>query len=618
MPKKEQRSQRYRSCMGAPIISPFNKAYLIWRWIILALDATYAAFLVPIHAAVQPHQEEGQISWLEVVAIASTLLYGMDMMIQFNVAWIAYSQDLKQVLVLDGKKIAKFYLKKGFIIDFLTIVPMLMDIMIRISLASMDTDTMPEWVVVVSPWIRGLRLLRFIRVFHICRLDFLTRITGRMDVFSPAVSSLVMLLYFIAFMVNLLGCIWYIIGWYGGYQDSWLITKNVLVQVGTTPDGDPELEELPLSEVGFTTQFVAALYWATTTVTTVGYGDIVPANAFEMAIAIIVEFMGVLIFGLLIGILSSIFMTNSKEARRSQALQDRIQEANDWMLARRMPKDVRKKVRMFYTDVWQRQVMAHDDAKMLSDLPYSLRSEVSMSILRSSLRKCPHSLLRCLPRAIQQLVVAAMVPVTVCSGHDLTAPHFLGLLNLADVLTDREDGIGKPSYSGYRSIGMSMAWRVELCELLRLGTAFPEIQPRIVKSALEFLETCMLSPSPVEQYNDTVERLHKRLQEAHSDDARNGTAFNSSMPNLDTSLVGLSKSNLDRLRTHELQMDVCAKLRGLLEQRRSRGPQPLPDDIASRPPWQRVALYMRSGDLAARGRSLLKVSFTPSHAGNIK
>mmetsp|Transcript_34154 Transcript_34154/g.85534 ORF Transcript_34154/g.85534 Transcript_34154/m.85534 type:complete len:166 (+) Transcript_34154:3-500(+) len=165
---------------------------------------------------------------------------------------------------------------------------------------------------------------------------------------------------------------------------------------------------------------------------------------------------------------------------------------------------------------------------------------------------------------------------------------------------------------------MSMAWRVELCELLRLGTAFPEIQPRIVKSALEFLETCMLSPSPVEQYNDTVERLHKRLQEAHSDDARNGTAFNSSMPNLDTSLVGLSKSNLDRLRTHELQMDVCAKLRGLLEQRRSRGPQPLPDDIASRPPWQRVALYMRSGDLAARGRSLLKVSFTPSHAGNIK
>jgi hypothetical protein len=80
---------------------------------------------------------------------------------------------------------------------------------------------------------------------------------------------------------------------------------------------------------------------------------------------------------------------------------------------------IRKKVRTFYADVWQRQVMAHDDAKMLGDLPYSLRSQVTMCIVKHSLRKSPQNLLRCLPRAIQQLVVATMVPVTVCSGQDL-------------------------------------------------------------------------------------------------------------------------------------------------------------------------------------------------------
>jgi hypothetical protein len=58
-------------------------------------------------------------------------------------------------------------------------------------------------------------------------------------------------------------------------------------------------------------------------------------------------------------------------------LQDRIQEANEWMVARHLPKDLRKTVRTFYTDVWQRQVMTHHDAKMLEDLPFTLRSKVS-------------------------------------------------------------------------------------------------------------------------------------------------------------------------------------------------------------------------------------------------
>jgi hypothetical protein len=46
-----------------------------------------------------------------------------------------------------------------------------------------------------------------------------------MDVISPSVSSLVMLIYFISFGVNLLGCMWYMIAWFGGVEDSWLSTK---------------------------------------------------------------------------------------------------------------------------------------------------------------------------------------------------------------------------------------------------------------------------------------------------------------------------------------------------------------------------------------------------------
>jgi hypothetical protein len=49
--------------MGLAIISPFHKAYLIWRWVILFLDATYAAFIVPIHAAMQPNTTDFSVTW---------------------------------------------------------------------------------------------------------------------------------------------------------------------------------------------------------------------------------------------------------------------------------------------------------------------------------------------------------------------------------------------------------------------------------------------------------------------------------------------------------------------------------------------------------------------------
>jgi hypothetical protein len=44
---------------------------------------------------------------MDTVELVATALYSIDIVVQFNVAWIAVSEDLKQILVLDGKKIAK-------------------------------------------------------------------------------------------------------------------------------------------------------------------------------------------------------------------------------------------------------------------------------------------------------------------------------------------------------------------------------------------------------------------------------------------------------------------------------------------------------------------------------
>ena len=68
--------------------------------------------------------------------------------------------------------------------------------------------------------------------------------------------------------------------------------------------------------------FMAAVYWATVTCTTVGYGDILPTNEYELIWAMFIIVIGVAVFSFILSNLSSQF----SEITRSNAVnQERIQ-----------------------------------------------------------------------------------------------------------------------------------------------------------------------------------------------------------------------------------------------------------------------------------------------------
>lgn len=52
--------------------------------------------------------------------------------------------------------------------------------------------------------------------------------------------------------------------------------------------------------------YLAAAYWSLTAITTIGFGDILPVTNAERAVMLLVEVLGVLFFGILLGSITSL------------------------------------------------------------------------------------------------------------------------------------------------------------------------------------------------------------------------------------------------------------------------------------------------------------------------
>jgi len=67
---------------------------------------------------------------------------------------------------------------------------------------------------------------------------------------------------------------------------------------------------LPVGEI-----YLASVYWSIVTCTTVGYGDIVPTNGYEMAWGMIIIVVGAAVYTFVLGDLSSQFSELTRSSR---------------------------------------------------------------------------------------------------------------------------------------------------------------------------------------------------------------------------------------------------------------------------------------------------------------
>lgn len=96
-------------------------------------------------------------------------------------------------------------------------------------------------------------------------------------------------------------------------------------------------------------EYIKAIYWAITTLTTVGYGDISAKSPMQMIFSAGVQVVGVGVFGYVLSNVSSL-LTRLDMAREHHM--DNLDRAETFMKTHHLPQSLRAKVRGYYRYIW--------------------------------------------------------------------------------------------------------------------------------------------------------------------------------------------------------------------------------------------------------------------------
>eukprot|EP01137_Pigoraptor_chileana_P029513 Opistho-2@14839 len=281
----------------------------------------------------------------------------VDMFLQFHMAFMQ-----EGFLETDSREMAVNYLRTHFTIDTLSVFPI-------------------EFIAFAFP---GYEL----RVLAICRLNRLLRVYRLVAYFNRkenelnANTSLVRVVKFIVYVVVLthwIACLFYVSGCHSGRSltcesGSW---ATQLLRSNRTG--------VHLDDSSTATRYILTLYWAVTTTTTTGYGDVVPFTNGEKVYALLVMLVGSILYGFISGSITST-MANADSQRVRYFT--RLQAVTRYMRDQSLANDLHQRVSEYFEYLWLRN-RGKDHKTLFVDMPLTFQAEVALSINKDIIDRVP-------------------------------------------------------------------------------------------------------------------------------------------------------------------------------------------------------------------------------------
>jgi voltage-gated potassium channel len=160
----------------------------------------------------------------------------------------------------------------------------------------------------------------------------------------------------------------------------------------------------PEMEKDLTTHYIKSLYWAITTLTTIGYGDITPTTNIGRIYTMPIMILGVGVYGFVIANVTRLFTTADRYKEKSK---ERLNDVANYMKYYKIPERVQGQVFSYYNHLMNKR-LTDNDTTIISDLPLALQHELqtymNMKLIRTVpvFKNCSHSCLKDVAGALIQ------------------------------------------------------------------------------------------------------------------------------------------------------------------------------------------------------------------------
>eukprot|EP00242_Pyramimonas_sp_CCMP2087_P017362 CAMPEP_0198200140 /NCGR_PEP_ID=MMETSP1445-20131203/3190_1 /TAXON_ID=36898 /ORGANISM="Pyramimonas sp., Strain CCMP2087" /LENGTH=680 /DNA_ID=CAMNT_0043870107 /DNA_START=189 /DNA_END=2234 /DNA_ORIENTATION=+ len=357
------------------------------RWdITQAFVLLYLAILVPLRIGFN----------LEVHGYAYIVECMVEIYFYFDIFFnfITSYEDENLVVVRNLRKIADQYIRGWFVVDVVSVLPV--DLAIRISedlypcsfeeAGCKEAETGPS---AAGQYVKLVKMLRLIRLVKLLRLMRLSRLTTKYQdhLFNLLrIMAYVKMIVLIVYLGHIFGCMFYFFSddeWHTSYEKERMLngTMSTWLLDYFVPDGSPAEADATLAPL--TERYIASAYWAFTTMTTVGYGDISANSVAERTFAI----LGMIVGGLMLSTIASNIIVLFDEAHmHEKCLKQKMLQVEQWAKDLRLSKPTRVRLLTFYR---RQSSKPYSEKELLMQLPFEMRSLIVKHMYASLIDKVP-------------------------------------------------------------------------------------------------------------------------------------------------------------------------------------------------------------------------------------
>jgi len=275
------------------------------------------------------------------------LVFLVDIYLKFNSPF-----SDKGYLITDKRKIKKRYLNNGFYYDLFSVVPFEL---LFIPFFDHSFISLPIFL---------LRINRLIRIRSLVLIVDEWKTTNEIH---PLFVKSIKLISIVFILTQFITCTWFASSAFQGFpENSWA-----------------HLEQIEESDLY--TQYIRSLYWCVTTLTTIGYGDIVPTRNIEYIITLIVMIIGASIYAYIIGNIASI--VSSANSAKTKYWQE-YEVISHYLKERNVSDNLISRVRNYFEYNWSSKKGLRE-AELLEALPSSLRSDIIQDLAEKFTKNNP-------------------------------------------------------------------------------------------------------------------------------------------------------------------------------------------------------------------------------------